>query len=430
MNPVTYKTDLITVTFSRRKLLRRNRVLSVLLGLSDLLSQPRNLEDLLQEALDYVLAHTPFDAGRLYLMEPDGAGLHLVAHRGMDVAGLERVSLHEGFTGRSARTCSFIAQSVASLGDARRVRLLTSKGLAVVVCVPFVVQDRVEGVMNLAARKAVTLDQDQVDLLMVLGHLIGAAAVHMKTEEELRATIRELRARKETIKLFVSTITHDLKSPAVGAYGLARRLSELCRDRLDEREKAYCQQILKATEHIVSMVDELNGFIRTREMPLRLQSVSVGEVWRAVHREFSEQLRQRGVAWQEEGSPEPVTADELMLFRAFRNLVQNALIHGGESLKTLRVGRRDAGTHHVFFVADDGRGIPEEDQGRLFEPFHRLRSSKGVEGSGLGLAIVREAALRHGGDAWVRSRPGEGTAFFFSVAKGLEQTESAETAGG
>ncbi len=417
MVPISFQSDLTTVSFSRRKLMRRNRALSVLLGLSELLSQSKGLRDLLTQALDYVLEHTAFDAGRIYLMEPDRQALKLAAYRGMDVEGLERVSLDEGFTGRAAKSCSFIAQSVQSLGDVKRAELLASKGIHTVVCVPFVVLDRVEGVMNLASKNPIRLDQDEVDLLMMIGHLIGVAAIHAETEEILRETVEEIQRRKENIKLFVSTIGHDLKGPAVAAFGFAKRLSELYRGVLDERGVTYLEQIFKATRQIACMVDELNHFVRTREMPLKAQRLAVSSLWESLRQEFSAELEKRAIGWAENARVSEVIADEVMVLRALRNLIQNALVHGGSSMRTVQVGCEERENFFVFWVADDGRGIPLEEQGKLFEPFARLKTSKVVDGSGLGLAIVREVARRHGGEAWLRSEPGKGAVFFFSVAK-------------
>ncbi len=417
MVPISFQSDLRTVSFSRRKLMRRNRALSVLLGLSELLSQSKGVSELLTQALDYVLEHTAFDAGRIYLMEPDRQALRLAAYRGMDVEGLERVSLEEGFTGRAAKSCAFIAQSVQSLGDAKRADLLASKGIHTVVCVPFVVLDRVEGVMNLAAKSPIRLDQDEVDLLMMIGHLIGVAAIHAETEEILRETVEEIQRRKENIKLFVSTVGHDLKGPAVAAYGFAKRLCERYGAVLDERGVMYCEQILKATKQIACMVDELNNFVRTREMTLKPQRLAIASLWDSLRQEFSPELEKRSIRWAESSQVVEVTADEVMVLRALRNLVQNALTHSGPTMRTLQVGCEEREGFFVFWVADDGRGIPLEEQERLFEPFARLKVSKSVEGSGLGLAVVREVAHRHGGEAWVRSEPGRGAVFFFSVAK-------------
>jgi signal transduction histidine kinase len=419
MGSITFQSDLTTVAFSRRKLMGRNRALSVLLGLSDLLSQSKGVSGLLNEALDYVLGHTAFDAGRIYLMEPDRQTLRLAAYRGLDVEGLERVSLDEGFTGRAAKTCSFIAQSVQALGDTKRAELLTSKGIHTVVCVPFVVLDRVEGVMNLAAKNPIRLDQDEVDLLMMIGHLIGVAAIHSETEEILREIVEELQHRNETIKLFVSTVGHDLKGPAVAAYGFAKRLQERYAGVLDERGALYCEQILKATRQIACMVDELNSFVRTREMTLQVQRLPVSALWESLRQEFSPEFTKRSLRWEEHAQVAEVMADEVMVLRALRNLVQNALAHGGPTLSAIRVGCEEREGFFVFWVADDGRGIPVEEHEKLFQPFARLKTSQAVEGSGLGLTIVREVAHRHGGEAWVRSEPGKGAVFFFSVAKAM-----------
>jgi transcriptional regulator with GAF, ATPase, and Fis domain len=139
----------ISIEFSESELRERDKKLSILLEMSNFLSSSMNLHELLKGALDRVLKYFELNAGRIYLPEASSTDLHLFSHSGLDPAGLERVSLHGSFTGKAFRTKSFIAQYVSELEDRERSNLLLSRGFKIVICVPLIVRDRVEGVMNL-----------------------------------------------------------------------------------------------------------------------------------------------------------------------------------------------------------------------------------------------------------------------------------------
>ena len=67
------------------------------------------------------------------------------------------------------------------------------------------------------------------------------------------------------IKFFAYSISHDVTSPAAGLYALTKRLQDKCGSGLDEKDRAYCDQILKTAKHIVALVEDINAYIVTNE---------------------------------------------------------------------------------------------------------------------------------------------------------------------
>ncbi len=135
----------ISIKLNAPKLKKRNRALSFLIDMSNFLAIPMEPKDLLEGALSMVLEHFSLKFGRIYLMDEGGKSLSLAAHRGIEIAGLEKVHINEGFTGKAARTRSFIAQYVSQLEDKKRAALLTDKGLLINICVPLISRDKVGG---------------------------------------------------------------------------------------------------------------------------------------------------------------------------------------------------------------------------------------------------------------------------------------------
>ncbi len=235
-----------------------------------------------------------------------------------------------------------------------------------------------------------------------------------------------LRKSSEEIKLFAYSVAHDLKSPAVGIYGLTKLLHRHYSDVLEERGKNYCEQILRAAEQIAQLVWNINIFISTKEIPAHIGDLKLRELLDMVKDEFSAQLNVRQIRWLQPESLPDIRGDRLGILRVLRNLVDNALKHGGDELREITIGYKESDESVILSVGNDGVGIRAEDYERIFGPFQRDEKSKGAEGTGLGLAIVKEIAKQHGGKVWVESEPGKGPIFYISISRHLSPTEPIE----
>lgn len=409
----------VSLPFSETRLGERNRPLSILLDISNFLSASRDLGELTSGALCKVMDYFDFNGGRVYILDESGLILRLLASKGIETRGLEVIRLSEGFSGKSARTRSFIAQHVSELEDQDRAELLMHKGFKVIVCVPLIALDRVVGVMNLAAKQVISLDQGMVDNLIAIGNLIAIAAKNAKLFYDIQQKIKEVQDKKETIKFFTYSTLHDLKGPAIGIHGLTKRLKGEYEAGLGEKGVLYCDQILKASEQFLTLVEKLNAYITSKEAPLDLEEFQLDEVLEGIREEFTERLEESGAALVVSVPGPIIVADRLAITRVFRNLIDNALKYGGEILDRIQVGFRENEAFQIINVGDNGVGISELDSKRLFNLFQRNDTSRGVEGLGLGLAIVKEIVERHGGRVWVENDFGAGATFYFSILKDI-----------
>ncbi len=245
-----------------------------------------------------------------------------------------------------------------------------------------------------------------------------ATALNSMAEKRKRAE-DSLRGSTEKLKVFAYSVIHDLKSPAIGIHGLTGLLQKRYRGVLDDQGKHFCDHIRKASEQLVALVEKVNTYIATKEMPLKIEAISPREIFTIIREEFSTQLgiRQVVCTWPVlEGS---VRADRLSLLRVFRNLVDNALKYGGEELSEISVRYEDLPDSHVFSVCDNGVGVNAEDSEKLFALFQRHDTSDGVPGTGLGLAIVKEIVEKHQGRVWVEPGTQGGVSFFLTISKHL-----------
>ncbi len=153
-----------------------------------------------------------------------------------------------------------------------------------------------------------------------------------------------------------------------------------------------------------SLVDDLVELARGESAPEADQVVQLDQLARAVVETADRDHPQATV--QLEAEVVVVNGDGRRLERAVRNLVDNAVVHGGGEV-TVRV--RGEGTQVHLEVADRGPGLPDELRARAFERFVRGVDTRGRPGSGLGLAIVAQTARTHGGTVRIDARAGGGT---------------------
>lgn len=249
-----------------------------------------------------------------------------------------------------------------------------------------------------------------------------------KANLELRSEIAErkkaeeaLRESSEKLKLFAYSVAHDLKSPTVAIHGLTRLLCKQVRaGNAGETHKIslFCEQILKASENVVALVEKINTYASTRESPIHVETISLKEILRMVREEFSAKLSLRQVDWVEPAILPDIKADRLAMLRVFRNLVDNALKYGGDELSKIVIAYEEADQFHILSVSDNGVGVRSEDSEKIFGLFQR-NAGRAIEGVGLGLAIVKDIAEQHGGKVWVEPGTEGGSTFKISISKNL-----------
>ena len=230
---------------------------------------------------------------------------------------------------------------------------------------------------------------------------------------------KALKISSNNVKHFAYSVSHDLKNPAISIYGLTKLLNKHYENILDERGKNYCQQIFKSSEQIASLVEMINIYLTTKEMPLNIESINLGDLLLMIREEFAVPLNIRQIEWTEPQHLPVIRADRIAMLRVLRNFVDNALKYGGEGLTQITIGHREDEDYHVISVSDDGIGLTEEESRDIFGLFKRQKTASGIAGSGLGLAIVKEIAEQHEGKVWSKVSPEKGITFNVSISKKL-----------
>lgn len=239
----------------------------------------------------------------------------------------------------------------------------------------------------------------------------------LNTDLERRVEERtaELQEAYREMEAFSYSVSHDLRSPLIHISGFAELLIADAGPSLDEKSKRYLNTIVKSTQRMGRMIDDLLAFSRTSRVEMRKVRVSMGELVRSVVADLQPEIGDRVVHW-EIGELPDVQGDPFLLRQVVFNLVSNAVKYTRKRKEArIEIGASRSGHEVVFHIRDNGVGFDMEYSAKLFGVFQRLHSATEFEGTGIGLANVRSIIKRHGGRVWAEAVVESGATFFFSL---------------
>lgn len=234
-----------------------------------------------------------------------------------------------------------------------------------------------------------------------------------RAEEEVRRALAKERELNELKSRFVAMTSHEFRTPLATILS-STELLERHYEKLPAAEReAIFGRITAGVNRMARMLDNVLtiGRAETDAMHFEPAPLELRELCRQLAEEAHLQGGEhRDIRLEFSGVDGTVDMDEKLLRHALGNLLSNALKYstpGSRVTLAVHVNDRMA----TFKVADEGIGIPLQDQERLFEAFHRARNVGNIPGTGLGLAIVRKSVELHGGTIAFISEPGRGTRF-------------------
>jgi PAS domain S-box-containing protein len=232
--------------------------------------------------------------------------------------------------------------------------------------------------------------------------------------------ITRFRQAEELKSTFVSVVSHELKTPValIKGYAETLRRADATWDRATMEESLGV--IAEEADHLTHLIDSLLQASRIQAGGLKLEptDVNLPRLAEKIVDGFRTQTRAHSFQLDFPDDLPPVWGDPERLREVLSNLVSNAVKYSPEG-GTVWVGGRADQTGVTVYVADQGIGIPPEEQSRIFERFHRIESGLGrrTEGAGLGLYLVKAIVEAHGGRVWVESAPGRGSIFMFTLPR-------------
>ncbi len=250
------------------------------------------------------------------------------------------------------------------------------------------------------------------------GKVTGFVSVNRDITERKRSE-EEMRKKNKDLESFVYMVSHDLKNPVISIQGFCSLLLKDHKKDLNEKALFYLQRVQANASLMASLCEDLLELSRIGRIENAKREISVQEViksvWAGVIRSFPAEDVELIMP---EKFPQIFYSDK-RLYQIFYNLLSNAVkFKCKDKPPRVEIGYQENDENYTFFVKDNGIGIEQKYQDKIFELFSQLKETKS-EGTGVGLAIVKKIVETNQSKVWVQSQKGAGSTFYFTIPKNI-----------
>jgi K+-sensing histidine kinase KdpD len=270
----------------------------------------------------------------------------------------------------------------------------------------------VEGDLNRRDSTPISVEIAFVALFDREGHLVNIIAdVHDLTR---------FRQADEMKNTFISAVSHELKTPVALIKGYASTLRRSDANWEQSVMRDSLAVIEEEADRLTELIENLLDASRAQAGQFKLTPVEldIDDLVVRVARKFEPQAKTHPIVADVRPDMPMVFADEARVTQVLGNLIGNAIKYSPDGSE-VRITARALPGEVVVTIADQGPGIPTEEQSRIFERFYRTDSAirKGTPGTGLGLYLTKAIVESHGGKLWVESDGKHGSRFSFSLPR-------------
>jgi PAS domain S-box-containing protein len=259
---------------------------------------------------------------------------------------------------------------------------------------------------------------------------VYARQVNIEDVSHLQWILRDITERKNLDNMrndLLSMIYHDLRSPLANVVSSLDVLETLLAENPDPTIKSLLNIAMRSTERIQRLTNSLLDMRRLEsDQPLgnRVETPPVQMISEAIEIvSITADNKDQTVSTETADNLPAVLVDVDMIRRVLINLLENAVKYTPAG-STISIGAQQQDEMVMFWVQDNGPGIPSEDHERVFDKFTRLNPDNGPKGLGLGLAFCRLAVEKHDGQIWVESPEDGGARFKFTLPAAGEMQET------
>lgn len=249
----------------------------------------------------------------------------------------------------------------------------------------------------------------------------GNALRLIGTNEDI--TQRKL-AEEEILQLnsnldqFANITAHDLQEPIRMVSGFLGLLDKKYTDVIDEQGKSYIHRAKDGADRMSILIRDLLEYSRSGNKAAKKEPVNLNTVMELVNRDMSIVMTDTGATLHVPSNLPTVIGTQSALYRLFLNLTSNGIkFRKKDTAPVVCISVKELPEFWEFTVQDNGIGVKEEDQPKLFNAFQRLHRRDEYPGTGLGLVTCKKIVEVHGGRIWMTSEFGKGTAFHFTLPK-------------
>ena len=298
--------------------------------------------------------------------------------------------------------------------------LFLREGLRSVLTVPMGGGDDVARGIVVVRRSAGAFGERVVSLMKALANQSKVAIANANLFREIEEKSRLLEVANQHKSEFLANMSHELRTPLNAIIGFSEVLLQRMFGELNPKQDEYLQDVLSSGRHLLSLINDILDLskVEAGRMELELARFDLPQAMQDTLVLVRERAARHGIDLQLEvdGGVGEIVADERKIKQVMLNLLSNAVKFTPEGGRVdVRTVPTDAGVE--ISVADTGIGIAAENQELIFEEFRQVGGDYAHkrEGTGLGLTLARRFVELHGGRIWVKSQPGLGSTFTFSI---------------
>ena len=246
-------------------------------------------------------------------------------------------------------------------------------------------------------------------------------------EKLLASQADELSRSNAELENFAFVASHDLQEPIRTITSFVQLLEHRYSHQLDDNAREIISYAVKGAKRMQLLIHDLLEYSRVRHSKPVFSPVNINEVIANVRQNLQNKIRESKAAFEMNALPK-IMADNSQMHQLFQNLLENAIKFRQENRHLqITIGCEERKNEWLFSVSDNGIGISEEYQQKVFIIFQRLHPHHIYEGTGLGLATCKKIIERHQGKIWIQSKEGQGATFYFTIPKDPTKKPIADT---
>ena len=287
-------------------------------------------------------------------------------------------------------------------------RIELDDGIHTYITVRFPIKDSSGHIYAIAGIATDITERKQIEKELIQYKTRLESIVEIRTQE-LKESIQELEA-------FSYSVSHDLRSPLRSINGFSLALKEDYKDELDDTANNYLDRIIRATDRMGDIIDDLLLLSRVNRHEIHTQTINLSLITEKVFQQLQSLDPDQKIEIDIESNI-MIQGDPKLIYLAMENLLGNAWKYTAKAEQPkITFGQTSQNGHKVYFVRDNGTGFDMQYVDKLFKAFQRLHGSE-YEGTGIGLATVHRIIHRHNGRIWAESEEGHGATFYFTLGE-------------
>ena len=250
------------------------------------------------------------------------------------------------------------------------------------------------------------------------GQVAGSIGIHLDITEfknlelQKESLLKKLEKSNDELQEYAHVVSHDLKSPLRSINALVNWIKEDNKDQLAIETQDHLAMIETTLEKMEQLISDVLEYSSIGSSSSVLQQVDLNVVMTDI-RALLHCPDHITLSWNQKLPT--ITADKIKIQQLFQNLMSNAIRYCDKDPGVVTIDFTENALQYTFSVKDNGIGISEEYHHKIFKIFQSLNMHK--ESTGIGLSIVKKIVDLYKGDIWLESTVGEGTTFFFTIAK-------------